>query len=135
VAEIAAIDRDLQLFPNGWDTVVGERGITLSGGQKQRIAIARALAKDPEILILDDSLSAVDTETEERILTGLLEYRVGKTTVIVSHRVSTLQRADNVIVLDGGRITQSGTHHELIRSDGFYREIYTIQQLEKQLHH
>ncbi len=135
VAEIAALDRDLELFPNGWDTVVGERGITLSGGQKQRIAIARALAKDPEIMILDDSLSAVDTETEERILTGLLEFRKGKTTVIVSHRVSTLQRADNVIVLDEGRITQSGTHHELIRTDGFYREIYTIQQLEKQLHH
>lgn len=135
VAEVATIDRDLELFPHGWDTVVGERGITLSGGQKQRIAIARALAKNPEILILDDSLSAVDTETEEHILTALLENRHGKTTVIVSHRVSTLQRADQIIVLDDGRITQSGTHRELAACDGFYREIFTIQQLEKQLRH
>ncbi len=135
MAEIAAIDRDLELFPNGWNTVVGERGITLSGGQKQRIAIARALAKNPEILILDDSLSAVDTETEERVLSALLEYRKGKTTLIVSHRVSTLQRADHIIVLDGGRITQRGAHRDLISTDGFYREVYTIQQLEKQLHH
>jgi ATP-binding cassette subfamily B protein len=134
LSKIAALDGDLKLFPDGWDTVVGERGLTLSGGQKQRIAIARALAINPEILIMDDSLSAVDAETEERILQNLLEERKGRTNVIVSHRVSTLRHADSIIVLDGGRITQSGTHQTLLaESDGFYAKIARLQELETQI--
>jgi len=134
ISRIAALDGDLKLFPNGWETVVGERGLTLSGGQKQRIAIARALAVDPEILIMDDSLSAVDAETEERILQNLLEERKGRTNVIVSHRVSTLRHANSIIVLDDGKITQVGTHEALMaESDGFYARIARLQELETQI--
>ncbi len=133
IAWIAGLERDLILFPQGWDTIVGERGITLSGGQKQRIALARALAVDSDILLLDDALSAVDAETEERILRALLEERRGKTTVIVSHRISTLRNADQIIVLDGGKIQQKGTHEQLLsESEGFYARIAALQQLEEE---
>ena len=133
VVRIAGLDRDLNLFPNGWNTIVGERGITLSGGQKQRIALARALVIDPSVLLLDDALSAVDAETEERILSALLTERRGKTTVIVSHRISTLRNADRIIVLDGGEIVQSGTHEMLMgEQEGFYARIAALQQLEQE---
>lgn len=130
VADISTISRDVQTFPDGWKTQVGERGITLSGGQKQRVAISRALAVDPRILVFDDALSAVDTETEELILGKLLREREGRTSIIVSHRVSTLASADRVAVIEHGRLVQYGTHSELLRQDGFYREIARLQQLE-----
>ncbi|HPM72127.1 MAG TPA: ATP-binding cassette domain-containing protein, partial [Spirochaetales bacterium] len=129
VVKASALDRDLEAFPKGWDTVVGERGLTLSGGQKQRVAIARALAADPEILVLDDALSAVDTETEERILGAVLAARAGRTTLIVSNRVSTLKLASLVAVLDGGRLIQLGSSAELASEDGFYAEIAAMQAL------
>jgi len=129
VVAIAALERDERLFARGWDTVVGERGLTLSGGQKQRVAIARALARDPELLVLDDSLSAVDAETEEAIVEALLADRAGKTTIIISNRVSTLRRADLVAVLDGGRLAQFGSPAELAEADGFYAEIAALQAL------
>jgi ATP-binding cassette, subfamily B, multidrug efflux pump len=131
VVAIAAINREVELFPNGWSTLVGERGLTLSGGQKQRIAIARALAVDPDILVLDDALSAVDAETETAILSALLEERRGRTNILVSHRVSTLRNADLIAVLDEGRVTQRGTHEELLaESEGFYAEMARLQELE-----
>lgn len=133
VAEISTIDRDVENFPAGWDTQIGERGITLSGGQKQRVSISRALATGRGILVFDDALSAVDTETEERILNQLLEERRGKTSIIVSHRVSTLKNADRIVVLEHGKIVQHGTHAELIRDeDGFYAEIAALQRLEEE---
>jgi len=131
VVAAAALDRDLALFPGGWSTLVGEKGLTLSGGQKQRVAIARALAADPPILVLDDALSAVDAETEKAILAALLELRKGRTNIIVSHRVSTLRNADAIIVLDSGEIAQRGTHAELLADlDGFYAETARLQELE-----
>lgn len=129
---ISALDRDLRLFSDGWNTVVGERGLTLSGGQKQRVAIARAVARNPELLILDDALSAVDTETEEAIISALMEDRKGRTTIIISNRVSTLRRADIVAVLDSGRLTQFGSPDELAAADGFYAEIASLQALSEQ---
>jgi ATP-binding cassette subfamily B protein len=114
-------------FSNGYDTKLGERGITLSGGQKQRISIARATIKSPEILLFDDCLSAVDTETEEKILKNLSKVTQGKTTIIVSHRISSAKNADHIIVLDGGKIIQSGTHESLINVDGYYKELYNSQ--------
>ncbi|MFW5683563.1 MAG: ABC transporter ATP-binding protein [Spirochaetota bacterium] len=131
VADVSTISRDVKTFPNGWETQVGERGITLSGGQKQRVAISRALAKDPRILVFDDALSAVDTETEELILNKLLTERAGRTSILVSHRVSTLATADKVAVLDRGRLVQLGTHEELLAEDGFYREVALLQQLSE----
>jgi len=132
IVEISAIARDVADFPQGWDTLVGEKGLTLSGGQKQRVAIARALAADPEILVFDDALSAVDAETEDRILGALIEERRGRTNVIVSHRVSTLRHADLIIVLEGGRISQRGSHAELLADEsGFYAEIARLQELER----
>jgi ATP-binding cassette subfamily B protein len=128
---LAAIDSDVAGFPQGWKTIVGERGVTLSGGQRQRIAIARALISDPEILVLDDALSAVDTRTEERILQAVLEHRRGKTTIVISNRVSTLQGADAIYILDRGRIIQTGTHAQLVQQAGLYREIYELQQQER----
>ena len=119
-------------FPAGWDTVVGEKGLTLSGGQKQRVAIARALAADPEILVFDDALSAVDTETEERILEALLARRAGRTNIIVSNRVSTLRHADRIAVLDAGAMVQYGTHEELLAVEGFYSEIARLQALVRE---
>ena len=133
MGRMSTIDRDLKTFPAGYDTLVGERGITLSGGQKQRIAIARALLVDAPIVVLDDSLSSVDTETEDAILRALREHLHGKTTILISHRVSTLKMADQVVVLEGGRVVQQGSHNELIRLDGFYREIYDIQRLEEEI--
>jgi ATP-binding cassette subfamily B protein len=130
-ASISAIDRDLHEFANDWDTVIGERGLTLSGGQKQRVAISRALTHAPDILILDDSLSAVDAETERRILTALFEERCGKTTIIISHRVSTLRNADAVLVLDAGRVAEYGTPSTLIAQGGFYARLAALQQLDR----
>jgi ATP-binding cassette subfamily B protein len=128
---VVALDKDLKLFPAGLETVVGEKGLTLSGGQKQRVALARALAIDPRILVLDDALSAVDAETEEKILANLLKERKGRTNIIVSHRVSTLRHADRILVLDGGRLSQYGTHETLLAErEGFYARIAGLQELE-----
>ena len=132
-AKIAQVYDNIIEFPHQFETVVGERGVTLSGGQKQRISIARALIKEPQILILDDSLSAVDTETEEAILQNLRHVFPGKTVIIVSHRISTLQGADQILVLEEGMITQRGTHDELVLEDGLYKELYQKQLLEEQI--
>jgi ATP-binding cassette subfamily B multidrug efflux pump len=133
VAQVARLDKDVADFPKGYDTMVGERGITLSGGQKQRTAIARALAVDPKVLILDDALSAVDTYTEEEILGRLREVMRQRTSIIVSHRISTVRDADQILVLDAGRIVERGTHDELVRADGLYAELYRKQLLEEEL--
>jgi ATP-binding cassette subfamily B protein len=126
---ISSLDKDILAFAEGWDTVVGERGLTLSGGQKQRVAIARAVARDPEILVLDDALSAVDTETEEAIISALMRARVGRTTILVSNRVSTLRRVDIVAVLESGRLAQLGAPEALANEEGFYAEIAALQAL------
>ena len=133
VSKAAELHGDVLDFPEKYETVVGERGVTLSGGQKQRSSIARALIKDAPILILDDSLSAVDTDTEESILEHLKELRGGKTTIIIAHRVSTVQNADNVLVLDEGRMAQYGTYEELSRVPGIFRDMAERQRLEQQL--
>ncbi|GMB08258.1 ABC transporter transmembrane domain-containing protein [Thermolongibacillus altinsuensis] len=130
-AKLAHIHEDILQFTEGYDTVVGERGVSLSGGQKQRISIARALMLDPELLILDDALSAVDAATEERILQSLKENRAGKTTIITTHRLSAVQHANLILVLEDGQIVQHGTHEQLIAEDGWYREMYLRQQLEE----
>jgi ATP-binding cassette, subfamily B, multidrug efflux pump len=132
-AAIANLDGDIQDFPKRYDTVVGERGITLSGGQKQRTAIARAVIRDPRILILDDSLSSVDTQTEERILTRLKEIMAGRTTILISHRTSTVRDADQIVVLLDGRIAERGTHDELLAASGYYADLYQKQLLEEEL--
>ena len=123
----AAAKEFIENSEKGYDTVVGERGVTLSGGQKQRVAIARTLMKDSDILIFDDSLSAVDTETDARIREALKERKKGVTTLIISHRIVTLSQADRILVLEDGRITQQGTHEELIREAGLYQRIFRIQ--------
>ncbi len=133
-AEAACIHDEIMEFPDGYSTLVGERGVTLSGGQKQRCAIARALLKDAPVLILDDALSAVDTDTEERILENLRSLRRDRTTLIIAHRISTIQNADHILVLDEGRAVEYGTHDELMAENGLYRSIYEKQQLEKQLY-
>lgn len=132
-ARLTAIHQDILGFPDGYGTLVGERGVSLSGGQKQRIAIARALVTEPELLILDDSLSAVDAKTEEAILTGLKEKRADQTTIIAAHRISSVMHANEIIVLDEGRIVERGNHHELMEQDGWYRRMYEKQQLETKL--
>ena len=132
-AHIARLDKDLSDFPKGYDTVVGERGITLSGGQKQRTAIARAVMTDPKILVLDDALSAVDTYTEEEILSRLSGVMRSRTTIIVSHRISTVRTADQILVLDDGAIVERGTHDELVARHGLYAELYRKQLLEEEL--
>ena len=132
-AEASTITRDAENFPEGLETVIGERGVTLSGGQKQRIAIARALSREAPVLIFDDSFSSVDTDTENTIQKNIASQIKGKTVILISHRTSTLKIADSIIVLEDGRITEEGTHEELISAGGFYQEIYTLQQLEEQL--
>ena len=130
-AELACVHDNIIEFPEGYNTMVGERGVSLSGGQKQRIAIARALILDPEILVLDDSVSAVDTDTEEKILRHLEQQRKGKTNIIIAHRISTLQNADKIIVLSQGKIAEEGTHQELLKQNGIYADMYNRQLLEK----
>jgi ATP-binding cassette subfamily B protein len=132
-ATIAQMDKDVRDFPRGYETIVGERGITLSGGQKQRTAIARALVTDPRILILDDALSAVDTYTEEEILSRLRRVMKERTSIIISHRISTVRDADQIVVLDEGRLVEKGKHEELIRLGGIYAELYKKQLLEEEL--
>ncbi|MBI3939846.1 MAG: ABC transporter ATP-binding protein [Acidobacteria bacterium] len=132
-ARVAGLEQDIEAFPNKLETLVGERGITLSGGQKQRATIARALLAQPRILILDDSLSSVDTHTEEKILTRLGDAARGCTTVIVSHRISTVQGADQILVLDQGRIVERGTHPELLGQGGLYADLYEKQLLKEEL--
>jgi ATP-binding cassette subfamily B multidrug efflux pump len=130
---IAQLDKDVADFPKGYDTMVGERGITLSGGQKQRAAIARAVVIDPRILILDDALSAVDTYTEEEILSRLRGVMRARTAILISHRISTVRDADQIIVLEQGRLVERGRHEELIAHGGLYAELYKKQLLEEEL--
>ena len=132
-ARLAGLGPDLALFPAGLDTLVGERGLTLSGGQKQRVALARALLREPRILLLDDCLSAVDTQTEEQILANLRQVFRGRTVFLVSHRISTVEGADLILVLDQGRIRERGTHQQLIAFGGLYAELHQRQLLEEEL--
>jgi ATP-binding cassette subfamily B protein len=132
-AEIASLDGDVQDFAKQYETIVGERGITLSGGQKQRSAIARAVVRDPKILVLDDSLSAVDTQTEEKILSRLRDVMHGRTTILIAHRTSTVRDADQIVVLKDGQILERGTHDELLSRGGYYSDLYQKQLLEEEL--
>lgn len=132
-ADISQISADSESFPKGYDTMIGERGITLSGGQKQRTSIARAVMRDPKILILDDALSAVDTATEDRILHRLRDFMKGRTSIIISHRISTVKDADMIVVLGEGGIAEQGTHEELIELGGLYADLYERQLLEEEL--
>ena len=132
-AASAAVAADIEDFPYGYETMVGERGITLSGGQKQRVTLARALLAEAPILVLDDSLSSVDTQTEEHILEALEAQRRGRTCFIVAHRLSTVQDADLIVVLDGGRIVERGDHRSLLARDGLYAELFRRQRLSAEL--
>ncbi len=132
-AEAAHIRREFEEFPHGFETMVGERGLTLSGGQKQRSSLARALVCDPRILILDDALASVDTYTEERILEELRRRMEGRTTILISHRVSTVRNADRIAVLANGRIEELGTHEELLAKEGYYFGLYEKQKMEEEL--
>jgi ATP-binding cassette subfamily B protein len=132
VARLAQVHEFVERLPQGYETVIGERGITLSGGQRQRIAIARALAVDPRILILDDATASVDATTEAHIRAGLREVMEGRTTLIIAHRLSTIALADEVVVLDSGRIVARGTHEELLETSPIYREIHEHGLIERQ---
>lgn len=132
-AKNADVHKNIKTFTNGYDTILGERGITLSGGQKQRLSIARAIIKSPKIMLFDDCLSAVDTETEEKILKNLERVSKEKTTIIVSHRISSAKNADKIIILDKGKITQKGTHETLLNVDGYYKELFLNQFIEKEI--
>ncbi len=132
-AELAGLAPDIASFPDQYATVIGERGITLSGGQKQRVAIARAILRNPKILILDDALASVDTLTEERILTGLADIMHGRTTILISHRVSTVRTASRIFVIEHGEVAEQGTHAELILNGGYYADLYQKQLLEEEL--
>ena len=132
-AKVAQLYDNVQRFPEGFDTIVGERGITLSGGQKQRTSIARAVLREPRILVLDDALSAVDTETEELILGGLRRLMRNRTSILIAHRISTVKDADQIIVMDRGEIIERGTHEELLALKGEYARIYERQLLEAEL--
>jgi ATP-binding cassette subfamily B protein len=132
-ATIAQLSTDLANLPDGYETMVGERGVTLSGGQKQRTALARAILSDPKILILDDALSAVDTDTEERILRGLRDVMRQRTSIMIAHRISTVQHCDQIIVLRDGRIVEQGSHAELLAMNGIYADMYERQLLLEEL--
>ena len=132
-AEISNLAADIETFPNRYSTVVGERGITLSGGQKQRTAISRAVMRNPKILILDDALSSVDTYTEEQILQELRSIMRDRTSILISHRVSTVKDADEIVVLREGAIVERGTHDQLLRHEGYYAELHRKQLLEEEL--
>ena len=134
-AKIARVYDDIKGFPQQFETVLGERGVSLSGGQKQRVSIARALIRDPDILILDDSLSAVDTNTEEQILKALHTFMQGRTNIIVAHRISTVKNADEIVVLDEGEIVEQGTHEQLLAAQGLYYDMYQKQLLEEKIEH
>ena len=132
-AATAHIATEIREFPAGFRTVVGERGMTLSGGQKQRTAIARAILRDPKILILDDALASVDTNTEDQILSNLRTAMQDRTTILIAHRVSTARTADIIAVLEAGRITELGTHDELLTRRGYYAELFEKQSLEEEI--
>ena len=132
-AQNAVVHDNILEFKDQYNTVLGERGVTLSGGQKQRVSIARAIIKNPKILIFDDCLSAVDTETEEKILENLERVSKEKTTFIISHRVSSAKNADQIIILNDGEIVQQGTHQQLINQKGYYKDLYEQQLLEKEM--
>jgi ATP-binding cassette subfamily B protein len=132
-AQVANLHSDVEEFAKRYETMVGERGITLSGGQKQRSAIARAVIRDPRILILDDSLSAVDTQTEEKILGRLRGVMRGRTTILIAHRTSTVRDADQIVVVKDGGIIENGTHEELLERGGYYADLYQKQLLEEEL--
>ena len=131
-ALLADVDENISQFQMGYETVLGERGVTVSGGQKQRISIARALLKDAPILILDDSVSAVDTKTEETILSNLRRTRAGKTTILIAHRISTIAKMDKILFLVDGRLAAVGTHEELYATNADYRKMVQLQQLEEE---
>ena len=133
VMQIAQLAKDVEDFPEGTSTMIGERGVTLSGGQKQRTSLARAVAKDPAILILDDAMASVDTHTEANILRHLREVMQGRTTLIISHRCSTVKDLDHIIVLDEGRIVEEGTHESLLQLRGLYAEMYRRQLIGEEL--
>ena len=130
-ARLAVIDADIERFPKGYDTEIGERGVMLSGGQKQRISIARAIMKDAPVLTLDDCLSAVDAKTEHEIIGNLYRFLHDKTAIIITHRIFSSFRFDNIIVLDNGGIAEQGTHDELIAGNGYYAELYRLQLTER----
>ena len=133
VSDISQLSKDIESFPNGYNTILGERGITLSGGQKQRSTLARALAIDPKILILDDSFSAVDTHTEEDILKSLKVFMKNRTSIIISHRISTVKDSDKIFVIDEAKIVEQGTHDELVALGGIYADLHYKQLLEEEL--
>jgi ATP-binding cassette subfamily B protein len=133
VSAVAQLDAALADLPDGYDTMLGERGVNLSGGQKQRAAIARALAQEPPVFVLDDALSAVDAQTEARILTALRDALAGRTTIVISHRMAAVKDADEIVVLDEGRVVERGTHAALLAREGRYAELIRRQRLEAEL--